>query len=244
MKGTNRMIKEKDYVKPGLILDKSIHPLDVPVLRKMLTKGKGKLYVVKMDKRYAEVSSNPKDVKNTLRVPLEHLMEANFKITAQEKQYILSRRKILQGKSYYDEEDEGYYIDDEGDRHKLLPVSRAKGMASKFAHLAQKEYDKWDESNEDTYARGGICHFIADAIASLLNDVGILATTVSSSHEQHVYVIAVFIEGVYSIDIHWSVYEKGGGFTWKKIPDVKFDASDITFYLIDSDPQTFSDNID
>jgi len=31
----------------------------------------------------------------------------------------------------------------------------------------------------------------------------------------------------------------GGGYNWKKIPDVKFDKSDITVELLDPDPNSF-----
>jgi len=32
------------------------------------------------------------------------------------------------------------------------------------------------------------------------------------------------------VDIPPYTYETGGGYNWKKIPDVTFDASDIVFY--------------
>jgi hypothetical protein len=34
-------------------------------------------------------------------------------------------------------------------------------------------------------------------------------------------------EEAYEIDIHPSTYETGGGYDWKKIPDVVFDGDDI-----------------
>lgn len=128
---------------------------------------------------------------------------------------------------------------------RLKSVTVAKALAHKMAAAAQKEYDDWDESNRDEYAGGGICHRIAEAICSILDHAGIgQVTTVSSDHEQHVYVAAAFKEGVFSIDIHWSLYETGGGFSWKKLPDVEFDQRDITFYKISSDPKEFANYLD
>jgi hypothetical protein len=51
--------------------------------------------------------------------------------------------------------------------------------------------------------------------------------SVSSCHEHHVYIVGAFKEGVYKIDIPYGIYEKGGGFSWKKIEDVKFEPDDV-----------------
>lgn len=109
-------------------------------------------------------------------------------------------------------------------------------VSAKVAEIAQKVYDQWDE-NEDEYAGGGICHLIAEDVANHLNDQGIEAQTVSSNFEQHVYVVAPLKDGVYVIDIHPSVYETGGGYSWKKIQGVKIDKSDVTVSRIDPDPK-------
>ena len=39
---------------------------------------------------------------------------------------------------------------------------------------------------------------------------------------------------IHSIDIPYWTYEEGGGFTWKKIPDIKFGARDVEISLIES----------
>jgi len=114
-----------------------------------------------------------------------------------------------------------------------------KQLAPQIAKVAQHAYDEWNEENKDVYAGGGICHIIADAILEVLDKNGITATTQSSSHEQHVYVVAKVSDGVYMEDIHHSIYERGGGFSWTKIPGVEFSPEDITFYRISSDPNEF-----
>lgn len=131
------------------------------------------------------------------------------------------------------------------DEEQIYPsVAKAKSVLPQILARAQRDYDRWDESDQDTYAGGGICHIIADSICSVLSDAGINCTPVSCSYEQHVYVAAQFDEGVYSIDIPYHIYETGGGFSWKKLPDIRFDPSDVVFSLISGDPAEFDNYID
>jgi hypothetical protein len=110
-----------------------------------------------------------------------------------------------------------------------------------FAEIAQREYDLWGEAELgdrisflDRYAGGGICHIIAERIADHINkNRDLVAATVSSDREQHVYV-AVRMGGVesenfdvYTVDIPWDVYEEGGGFQWTRLPDVEITDYDV-----------------
>lgn len=115
-----------------------------------------------------------------------------------------------------------------------------------IAIAAQKIYDDWDQEGEhDELNGGGICHIIADGIIEVLYNHKIDdCQTVSSNFEQHVYVVGRFKEGIYSIDIPYSIYEKGGGFTWKKIPGVIFSEHDIQIYHLDSDSNNLDQYVD
>ena len=108
---------------------------------------------------------------------------------------------------------------------------------------AQEVYDSWDEEDIDTYAGGGICHLIAEEIASLLEEHGILSWTHSLDYKQHVVTIAAdkSTQEIYMVDVPEYAYEDGGGFTWTKIPDVKFEADDIVFHGLDWDDWVASD---
>ena len=118
-------------------------------------------------------------------------------------------------------------------------------IAPALAKVAQEVYDKWDESDVDCYAGGGICHFIAEEMAGALQSEGIEANTVSQQiGEQHVYVVAKLKDGVYAIDIPPSTYETGGGYSWKKIPDVAITKDDIVVDKIDGDPDSYGDYIE
>lgn len=81
----------------------------------------------------------------------------------------------------------------------------------------------------------------AFATTSPLRSLGADAYTVSSNFEVHVYVVAAFAEGVYEIDIHHSVYETGGGYTWTKMPGVVFEPNDVTISRLDGDPNNISE---
>lgn len=126
----------------------------------------------------------------------------------------------------------------------ILPsVNQAKSLMPKILAAAQKDYDSWDESEIDTYAGGGICHIIANSICGVLYEAGIECTPVSCDYEQHVYVAAKFEEGVYTIDIPYHIYEEGGGFSWKKLPDIVFEPGDVIFYKVTSDPDEFENYV-
>ena len=148
-------------------------------------------------------------------------------------------RKYINLVDDYDEEDE----DEEEDEEELdLPsVQVGESLRPQLIKVAQVEYDEWDEENVDHYAGGGICHFIADEFCDVLSQHGINCSTVSSDHEQHVYVVAQFAEGCYSIDLHYNYYETGGGFTWSKIPNVVLHPDDIHFYRASSNPRDFEE---
>lgn len=122
------------------------------------------------------------------------------------------------------------------DLNKLMP---------NIVMAAQKIYDEWqqdEEGNDEEYGVGGICHEIADAIANVLSQHNIEASSVSQTiGEVHVYVIAKFREGVYSIDIPPNTYEIGSAYTWKKRPNIKFNQNYVVVDLIDKNPERFEE---
>ena len=121
-------------------------------------------------------------------------------------------------------------------------------LKSKLAHSAQEVYDEWEQDENgycDILGEGGICQDIADAMADVLSNNGIECSTVSqSSGEQHVYVVARTEDGVYRVDIPPYLYETGGGYNWKKIPDVEFDERYIVIDGLTSDPDEYYDYIE
>jgi hypothetical protein len=137
-------------------------------------------------------------------------------------------------------------------------------MRADLARIAQETYDEWEQDEEgwsDSFGEigvGGICHIIADRIIDYLNGAGygsnFSSCSVSDPYVQHVYVVAwigyknedadpdeefeeeedSLVYDVYSIDIPYWTYEEGGGFTWRKIRDIKFGERDVEISLIES----------
>jgi transglutaminase-like putative cysteine protease len=120
-------------------------------------------------------------------------------------------------------------------------------LKSRLVLSAQKVYDEWEQDENgycDMLGEGGICQDIADAMADVLSNNGIECSTVSQvSGEQHVYVVARTEDGVYNVDIPPYLYETGGGYCWKKIPDVEFDERYLVINRLSSDPDEYYDYI-
>src|SRR5262245_59413971 len=81
---------------------------------------------------------------------------------------------------------------------------------------------------------GGICDRISDEISgvivSSLDDVNV--TDGGADGDDHSWTIAYRGGEAYGVDIAPSVYERGGGYSWTKVPDVTFDSSDIDIWKV------------
>jgi hypothetical protein len=126
-----------------------------------------------------------------------------------------------------------------------------KSLKPQFAAAAQKVYDEWDASDE-TYGDaevgfGGICHLIVDEWVDLVAKRGYNATSFSHSEQVHVSMTvwanppergedededdyASEQVEVFDVDLNPYNYETGGGYNWKKIPDVTIDPNNISIY--------------
>jgi hypothetical protein len=108
-----------------------------------------------------------------------------------------------------------------------------------MAAAAQQVYDAWDQSDEhDEYNGGGICQDIAEAIADVIysqfpGDNYNAGTVSAQCGEQHVWVIMTVGGQGFEIDVPYSMYERGGGYTWQKIQGVKFEPNDIIIAPMD-----------
>jgi len=128
-----------------------------------------------------------------------------------------------------------------------------KSLTSAFVDAAQQIYDDWDE-NPDVYGGGGICHLIADSFVEIINKnyPNYTTTTFTRDDIQHVETIVYNIDPdiLYDEDDESNdlvelvivglspfIYERGGGFSWTKIPEVEFSNNDITFYKTTVDRQ-------
>jgi hypothetical protein len=137
--------------------------------------------------------------------------------------------------------------DDDDTKYDSLPPSTAiKSYLPALAAAAQRVYDEWDQSDRDNdeLNGGGVCHLIADKMADILGSAGMRVTTQSSYHEQHVYCVGQFRDGVFEIDIPHQYYERGGGFTWYKLPNIHFTPDHVHVNLLDHDPAKMGQYVD
>jgi len=110
-------------------------------------------------------------------------------------------------------------------------------VKQQLAQAAQIVYDQWSQDtdgNDEELGAGGICDEIANMLIYVLNSHGIFDIQ-TQYNEPHTYVIGKFKEGIFTIDIPYSVYESGYRYTWKKKPDVKFEATHIEIYQLTPD---------
>jgi hypothetical protein len=106
-----------------------------------------------------------------------------------------------------------------------------------FVAIAQKEYDYWEQDEEgwdEDYGTGGICDIIAQGIIDILCEASIEAIKGGQDGDDHAFVIAYKGDTAFVIDIPYSVYETGGGYSWKKKPDVVFNDTHLLIYLTES----------
>lgn len=137
------------------------------------------------------------------------------------------------------------HLDD--DRYAHLPGSDAiSALRPQIAAAAQEVYDGWDQSDPDNddLNGGGICHLIADKIVGILMEANVPCTSQSSTHEQHVYVVAQCSDGVFEVDIPHRLYERGAAFTWHKVPGVIFKPEHVVVEQLNSDPAKMAEYVD
>jgi len=113
-------------------------------------------------------------------------------------------------------------------------LHQIRSLLPEVVRAAQNEYDSW-EQDEDGFDEalghsGGICQDIADKICEVMNSNGIDCLTQDAMiGDQHVWAVAYNedYQEAFMIDIHPNVYESGGGYNWKKLPNVIFSENDV-----------------
>jgi len=118
-----------------------------------------------------------------------------------------------------------------------------EALADKFAKAAQEVYNEWEQDEEgysEGYGSGGICDDIADKMCDVIyewTNYGCFTRYDEYACNTSIYVYDTETKQLYNVDISPYNYETGGGYTWKKIPDVKFESSMVTVsdYMLDYD---------
>lgn len=94
-----------------------------------------------------------------------------------------------------------------------------------MAEAAQKVYYEWDQDehgNDAELGSGGICDSVAEAIAGVIVSslAGVETSDGGQEGDDHAWTIASRGTESYGVDIDQHVYEIGGGYHWKKKPNV------------------------
>lgn len=118
-----------------------------------------------------------------------------------------------------------------------------------MASAAKSVYDDWlqdEDGFDDVLGGGGICQDIASKMLEVLDSAGVQSLTMvhTTIGENHVFVVALLDDGVFSIDIPPHVYETGSGYVWKKRHGAVFDESVIQMMKIGEamDDENFQQN--
>ena len=99
-----------------------------------------------------------------------------------------------------------------------------KVLRPQMAQAAQVIYDEWDGDDEE----GGICDEIASALASVIaSNLDCNIREGGWDGDDHSNIIVSRGREAYWVDIDYDIYETGGGYAWKKIPDIVFAPEDI-----------------
>ncbi len=119
--------------------------------------------------------------------------------------------------------------------------SRLEDLRPALAAAAQGVIDLWeqdDEGYDEEFGSGGACDAVAIAMAGALGSID----TMDGGHDgdDHAYLIAYNDTEACVVDIPPGVYERGGGYNWRKIPGVQITEDDVVIEQInrgDIDPE-------
>lgn len=106
-----------------------------------------------------------------------------------------------------------------GDSHEEYARRVIESARPEMAKAAQDELDNWEQDEEGldpNYGCGGSCDQVSQAIGDVLANKGFAITDGGQEGDDHAYVIAHTGDHAFAVDIHPSVYESGGGYSWRK----------------------------
>ncbi len=115
-------------------------------------------------------------------------------------------------------------------------------LRTRMIQVVQKVYDEWEQGEECD--NGGICDEIAREISSVISQSIPDANITEGGHDgdDHAWTIVYDEDESYGVDIPPDVYETGGGYCWKKIPDVKFQIDDVAIWNLGVHPSEFQED--
>lgn len=126
-------------------------------------------------------------------------------------------------------------------------VQDINSLKSLLVKAAQSVYNQWEQDEEgydEIYGGGGICDDIAEAMVDIIHtNTNYGAFHLYNEYDCHtsIYVYDTKTKECYNVDISPYHYENGTAYTWKKIPDVKFNPNMVSIIPVDYDDFVNSD---
>jgi hypothetical protein len=120
--------------------------------------------------------------------------------------------------------------------------SRLESLRPRLASVAQAVINEWEQDEDgidEKFGAGGPCDTIANEMASVLAQSGIDVTEGGHDGDDHAYLIAYDDDEAFVVDIPPGAYETGGGYRWRKLPNVRLQEDDVVVERIsrsDIDP--------
>ncbi len=108
--------------------------------------------------------------------------------------------------------------------------AKLESLRAQLATAAQGVYDEWEQDADgesEMYGTGGICDDVANALGDVLTRAGLDWVSAGSEGADHAWIVAYDDAHAYDVDIPPWVYERGGGYRWKKILDVTIAPDDV-----------------
>jgi hypothetical protein len=117
---------------------------------------------------------------------------------------------------------------------------KLEALRSELAQAAQAVVDEWTQDEEgfdEELGVGGACDQVSEAILSVLAEKleGVEFTEGGQPGDDHAYTIVYDEDEAFAVDIPPSVYETGGGYSWKKRKDAKIEPDDVMFSEVERD---------
>jgi hypothetical protein len=104
-------------------------------------------------------------------------------------------------------------------------------LRPQLANAAQTIYNQWEQDPNGLDAHfggGGICDEVSRAMADVVCLIpGVELTEGGQPGDDHATLIVYNESEAYEVDIPPGVYETGGGYSWKKIPNVVIEPNDV-----------------
>lgn len=202
--------------------------------------------------------------------PFQEYFSPNYNLSHEDIEIIKAKNpellipNILKNVDFYDQIVESVQVDkgsqDEKEELRQFLIS----LNDKFVNAAQKVYDEW-EQNEDgmdeILGAGGICQDIAEDMVDIFHtnnkNPKFHAYSSGENYDFHVVMYAYLDpeylqydeegnpenEVLFEVDIPYDNYESGGGFTWTKKKDIKFDDSMIVITDLSSYYENYIQNM-